>query len=288
MKVVTVATDLTNPFLTHLLNPSCAATGLELVVLHPARRTITFDEKRRILYENLSRVAGRDELIVFTDAYDTLFIRGERHIETAYERFTQPVVFSGELNSWPLGVIGIALHKGPPVGRYPYLNSGGFVGPVGDILDLCAKYPEPPIDRFELIGHLRSHGYDLVRQFGWSDQFHWTLVRLLEAEWIGVDHDATLFECLGPPVPDVVLREALRNVKEFAERGVESSGYQVERDRLAARLDMPSGAAQVHFSGSLTKGVALNLFREGLLPEWITVTNGSGPSPVRPSQVVRT
>lgn len=287
VKVVTIATDLANPFLVQLLHPSCMAVDLELVVLHPTQPVFEFADKRRILTDHLLRVASRDELVVITDAYDTLFIRGQQHINSCYQRFAQPVVFSGELNSWPLGVVGIALHPGTPVGRYPFINTGGIIGPAGDISDLCAKYAKAPSDQFELLRHLRSHGYRYDEQFSWSDQYHWTLVSLVEQQMIGIDHDATLFECFGPPIPDVVYSEVMREVNEFAERGVDASVYQRERDQLLARLEIPSDAAQIHFAGSVTKAVTLDLLREGLLPDWLKIAHGPGPSPVPTDQVVR-
>ena len=287
MKVVAIATELTNPFLVQLLNPSCAAVGLELIVLHSTAPAFEFADKRRILADNIRRVAARDEIVVFTDAYDTLFIQGQRHIEARYETFAQPVVFSGELNSWPLGVVGIALHRGPPVGRYPYINSGGIIGPAGDIADLCAKYPETPSDRFPLLRHLQSHGYRYDEQFSWSDQYHWMLVSLIERQAISVDHDATLFEFFGPRIPDLVYKDVMRDVHDFAQRGSEAAGYERVRDELLTRLEAPSGAAQIHFAGSVTKAIALDLLQKGLLPDWLKVAYEAGPSPVRPDQVVR-
>jgi len=275
-----------NQFLNRLLGPSCAAADLDLVVVHSTRPAFEFADKRRILADCLSRIASRDELVIFTDAYDTMFLRGQRDIESCYERFAQPLVFSGELNSWPLGVVGIALHPGPPAGRYPYLNTGGFIGPAGDILDLCAKFPEPPSRHFDLLVHLRSHGYHFDEKFSWSDQYHWTLVHLLEPELIGIDHDASLFECYGPPIPDLVYSEVMRDVHEFEERGTAAGSYQRERRCLMERLQTPSTAAQVHFAGSVTKAAMLDLFDNGLLPDWLTAACGSEPARIRPGQIV--
>jgi hypothetical protein len=281
MRIVTVATDLENRFLKELLAPSCAAVGLDLVVLHLSIGSFTFSDKRVVLAKYLSDLADLDELILFTDAYDTLFIRGERHIEEAYDRLGKPLVFSAELNSWPLGVVGIALEAGPPVGRYPYLNSGGFIGVAGDILDLCTRYRRTPSDRFDLLRLLRTHGYDTDEQFAWSDQYHWTLVRHLERESIGLDHDASLFEYFGPPIRDVVHREVMRDVHEFERLGTASAVYRRELERLSARLAVPSAAAQVHFASSMTKAAALALLDGNALPDWLTPvwdsTTSDGP-----------
>src|SRR5579863_2528315 len=157
MRLITIVTDLENPFFRRLLVPSCGAVGLELTVLHSRKQRFRYADKRVILTDYLSR-APADELIMFTDAYDVLFVRGEEYIEHAYSSFAQRVVFSAELNSWPLGVVGFALHKNPPIGRYPYLNSGGLIGSARDLADLLRKYPEPPSGQFELLSRLSSHG----------------------------------------------------------------------------------------------------------------------------------
>lgn len=278
MKVITIASDLGNPFLNQLLIPSCAGTGLELTILHARRAFFQFNDKREILAEYLSRGVRRDELVLFTDAYDTVFVRGPEYIEHAYHRFAEPIVFAAEPNSWPLGVVGFALYRGRPIGRYPYLNSGGFLGPAGDLLELCRRYPSPPSNRFELLDQLRAHGYDTDLLFGFSDQYYWTLVHLLEPASIGLDRDADIFEYYGPVMPNVVLKEVIREREEFNLRGRELPRYTLERKRLQARLREPSGAAQLHFASYLSKAVVLDLLEEGLLPDWLTRVCGSRSS----------
>lgn len=270
MRLITIATDMENPFLRRLLVPSCGTVGLELTILHPQRERIRYADKRAILEGYLASLPEPDELIIFTDAYDVLFARGQEHIEHAYENFAQKVVFSAEQNSWPLGVVGFALQKTPPLGRYPYLNSGGLMGPARDFLDLRHKYPEPPSGQFELLNRLREHGYDTDERFNFSDQYYWTLVQHLEPDWIGIDHDAAIFECYGPDIPNVVTRNVIRDVQNFREHGREAEGYKREYARLTTKLKEPSSAAQLHFAGDPTKSVILDLLDEGKLPEWLT------------------
>jgi hypothetical protein len=301
VKVVTIATDPDNPFLRCRLVPSCAAVGLDLVILCPATpaqrpavrigsvaqpssRTVgeigaglpfNFADKRVIMSRYLSQLSDRDELIVYTDAYDTLFINGEAHIEAAYAGFAERIVFSAESNSWPLGVVGFALYGEAPNRPYPYLNSGGFVGPAGEILGCFGRYPDPPSARFDLLERLRAHGYDADLRYGWSDQYYWTLIHLLERETVGLDHEARIFECYGKPYPDI--DEAVREGIEFLERGTESPVYERERVRLQERLRAPGGSAQVHFSSGVTKAVAQELFDGGQLPDWLAGALGAPP-----------
>jgi hypothetical protein len=281
VKVVTIATDLENVFLTRLLVPSCAAVGLELTILHPAASAssaFTPSDKRAIMTGYLAGLHDRDELVVFTDAYDALFIRGEAYIESAYAAFGERIVFSAEPNSWPLGAIGFTLHAAPPADRFPYLNSGGYIGPAADLLDFYVRYPAPPTDRFEVLTRLRAHGYDPDRRFGWSDQYHWTLIQHLEPAAIGLDHDAALFECYAAPNPDINLREMLRDAEGFREQGTDSPVYQQEHARLKASFDVASAAAHVHFASAVTKTVAMDMYDQGRWPDWLTSALGTGPS----------
>lgn len=267
MKVITIATDLEHPFLRRLLAPSCDALGLDLVVLQSDKKGFRPSDKREVLTDYLARRATPDELVMFTDAYDTLFLRGEEYIRKAHAGLSHSVVFSAEQNSWPLGNIGLALQKNPPVRPYPYLNSGGFIGLAGDILALCAKYPNPPSERFPLLRHLRTHGVDTDKMFRFSDQYYWTLVQLLEPDTVGLDNGAALFENFAPAVANFC--DLSRWTSDFRARGKQSAGYRREHARLQARLRTPSDAAQVHFAASLTKTVALDLFDEGQLPSWL-------------------
>jgi hypothetical protein len=270
VRAVTVATDLDSTLLTGMLVPSCAAVGLTLDLLRPEGESFQLADKRPILADYLSRLPDPNELVVFTDAYDTLFLRGPSFIERAYSRFSQPVVFSAERTSWPLGVEGFALYDRAPRYPYPYLNSGGFIGPAGDLLDLCVKYPEPPSDRFAMLEQLRAHGYDTDERYGFSDQYHWTLVYLLERDLIGLDHEGILFQCYAPRIPVVSFKEILRDAEVFRAEGRTWHRYRKERGRLQAELREPSKAAHLHFAGHVTKAVVLDLLEEGLLPAWIT------------------
>jgi hypothetical protein len=272
MELITIATNLENVFFRELLVPSCGGAGLELTVLHPQAESIPVSDKRFILREYLTRSAKWDDLIVFTDAYDALFIRGQKYIEHAYKNFAQRIVFGGEMNSWPLGTVGFALHESPPVGPYPYLNSGGLICYPRDLINVQQKYPDPPSDQFEILKRIRAHGYDADDKYHFSDQYYWTLVQHLEPNLIGIDHGASIFECYTLPIPDLVLSELIRDERVFLEQGRESEAYKQERARLEARLKEPSGAAQLHFSGAVTKAVLLDFLAEGALPEWLSAS----------------
>ncbi|MEO3930668.1 glycosyltransferase domain-containing protein [Micromonosporaceae bacterium B7E4] len=275
MRVVTIASDIEQPFLNKLLIPSCHTAGLALTVLHADRNDFDPADKRAILTDYLRKSIAPDDLFLFTDAYDTVLVRGEEFIRERYASFSQGIVFSAEPNSYPLGPLGLALHDAPPERPYPYLNSGGFIATAGQFLDLCAKYPTPPSDQFPLLRRLREHGYDIDQRFGFSDQYHWTLVQHLEPRMVRLDHKAAIFESFAPVLPDVRDAAVRAEWRDFRLRGKEADGYHRERARLVPRLRQPSGAAQLHFSSPITKAVTLDLFDEAALPSWLQAALGS-------------
>lgn len=286
MKVVTIASDLDQPFLQRLLIPSCGVLGLDLVILHCAKDDFQHSDKRSIITGYLAQISDADELILFTDAYDTLFIRGEQHIKDAYDTFPQPVVFSAEAGSWPLGGLGFALLKTPPVYPYPFLNSGGYLGPAGELLALLDRHPKPPSERFELLRKLRRFDYDTNERFAFSDQYYWTLVQLVEGETVALDHSALIFENLGPNIPDVWDLQILLGHYEFYTQDRKAASYWQERARLEEQLKSPSPAAHIHFSNPMSKAAMLDLLDEGKLPDWLDAVTGPSPPGVPGPTVV--
>jgi len=271
VKVVTVATDLKHPFLRRFLVRSCAALGLHLVILKPreAHDWQGFISKKILLARYLDSVRDRDELLLFTDGYDTVFVRGAQPIVEAYARCGAPILFSGETNSWPLGAIGCVLYGARPEGRFPYLNTGGFIGRASQIQDLMRRYPEAPIDRFPVLRDLESHGYDLRKDYGWSDQFYWTLVHLLERERIAVDREAHVFEYFGPQLADVVVREVVALNEASARKWRRSAFYRRETRRIEERLRTQATGAQLHFAGKISTRIVSGLYKRGRLPSWL-------------------
>ena len=270
MRVVTIATDLDNAFLKDILIRSCANLGLELVILRP-RAWENFATKKHVLEAYLASLGAPqlDELILFTDAYDAMFIRGAEYVLEQYERLGHPILFSAEYNCWPLGPLGFAIYGPAAPEPMRYLNSGGFIGRGRDILALQRKYPEAPSEAFESLRMLRSHGFDL-REFAFSDQYWWTLVHLLERELVGLDRGQRVFDCSTPKFLNLLRRDIIAKVLDAERQGPGSPLHVRERRRLATRFATPSGAAHLHFAGSVTKAVVKDMHERGELPSWVT------------------
>lgn len=282
MKVITIASDLDNFFLRNLLMHSCEFFGLDLVVLlYTGGQWETHRNKDRLLLKYLEH-EDKNELIFFTDAYDTVFLNGASVIQEAFEKANTPLLFSGEVNCWPFqGFTAYYPTQSQPV-PYPYLNSGGYIGRAGVITELLQKYEHVSItDLKTLCDHQALQGIS-EQQYAWSNQYYWTLVYLSQAEVISIDTHASLFLTLGPSYD--VLKEHL---KDFATRGVQSSIYLSERSRLEDVLNfkeaMPS---HIHFNGPFAKQIVKDKFVEGsLFP--LLYRKGSLPEGGRRIDIIR-
>ena len=94
------------------------------------------------LIHEFCKSVGDNDLILFADGFDCLFLSGEEEIVEKFKTFNFPAVFSGENNCHPSQ----NLHKFPDVGNgFKFLNSGGMMfeaGYMAALLDHWGIYPE--------------------------------------------------------------------------------------------------------------------------------------------------
>ena len=69
------------------------------------------------------------DVILFTDAFDVFFVRGLEDIIGRYLGFRKEIVFSAEKSLWPDS----SLRFPPSHTKHRYLNSGTFIGRVGEL-----------------------------------------------------------------------------------------------------------------------------------------------------------
>jgi len=140
MKIVTVINDKNNKYF-NLLRLSCALNGLELVVLVSKEAEFySMKLKDQLLLAYLDEIDD-DELILFSDGTDAIFIASEIEILDKFSKFNADLVFSAETGCWPdKGMAKFYNHDDNT--PYIYLNSGGFIGKVGLIKELLCKNNE--------------------------------------------------------------------------------------------------------------------------------------------------
>lgn len=90
--------------------------------------------KVNLLRTHLETLPEHD-VVLFTDAYDVLYNAGIEEITTRYLGFNTKVLFSAESDIWPDAKLAEEFHAQPNnLGtKYQYLNSGTFIGQVGEL-----------------------------------------------------------------------------------------------------------------------------------------------------------
>jgi hypothetical protein len=147
MKFITVATQENDGL--KLLQKSCDHFGIDLKVLGLGQPYHGNGTKIHYISEYLKDLKDK-EIIFFTDAYDSFFVRTPDELEEAFKAFNSPVLFSCEDNYYfRIQAVQNVFLNPYYRWRYPkskskfegyrYLNSGGYMGYAGEVLELLTK-----------------------------------------------------------------------------------------------------------------------------------------------------
>ncbi len=161
MHIITVSTDELNsgPRNSHrqpgMLADSCKAFGHHLTVLG-VNQGGTLDrpaiQKQKLVWlRDYLRANRQDELILFTDGWDS-FIAAESHrIEYTFGQCRCKVLFSAETNLFPAHVATYLPAYPAAMTPWRYLNSGGFMGQADILFDMlcCDAFSESGLSMFE-------------------------------------------------------------------------------------------------------------------------------------------
>ena len=87
------------------------------------------------LLRNLLKTLPEHDVVLFTDAYDVLYNAGIEEITTRYLGFNTKILFSAEADIWPDPSLAASFENHPNnlKTKYQYLNSGTFIGQVGEL-----------------------------------------------------------------------------------------------------------------------------------------------------------
>tara|TARA_R110002153_G_scaffold109316_3_gene250093 strand:- start:38790 stop:40664 length:1875 start_codon:yes stop_codon:yes gene_type:complete len=87
------------------------------------------------LLRNLLKTLPDHDVVLFTDAYDVLYNAGIEEITTRYLGFNTKILFSAEADIWPDPSLAASFENHPNnlKTKYQYLNSGTFIGQVGEL-----------------------------------------------------------------------------------------------------------------------------------------------------------
>lgn len=242
MKIVCLITDEKHPGFANWLKPSCTFHDLELEVINCSDKYLSHKLKDLLLLEYIKR-SNKNEIILFTDAYDTMFLAGEQEILNKFYSFRTPLVFSAEINCWP----DTRLEKEYPAGTenhfFKYLNSGGFIGESQYIRELIEKYYE---------GEKIDHSI-----YKWSNQYTWNQIYVKEQKNIRLDHTGEIFYTLSSQIA------ISRTYAHHPEATVKTQALEADKERLLEEVTFENkrltsmvthtDPCHLHFSSPTTK-----------------------------------
>jgi hypothetical protein len=181
MKFVTVISDKSRMGF-YLLKVSCSTNNLPLDVLVYEQQEYKNNRIKDYLIRDYAADLHSDELIFFTDGYDTIFMAGEDEITRKFLEFKKDLVFSAETACWPDQSLAAKypVYDNSP---YKYLNSGGFIGKAGFIKEL-----------------LNDNSFFADEKFEYSNQYLWAHLYLRGDKEIGLDSKCNLFCTFSPEI----------------------------------------------------------------------------------------
>lgn len=228
MKVVTIATDH-NHHLERLL-VSARYFGIDIILLGQGRKYQSHNDKTRWLLEYFEGLDD-DEIVLYTDGYDSVFLSGLDYIEKEFLKMDHPFIMGTEQNfncdASPLKKFDFYLSY--PKGKKPYrfLNAGGYIGRVGYVRDM--------LKRVEKDG---ENDQDMLNQY--YSKNHGT---------IKLDHDQKIFSCIA------------------GRSGMEDSDYLLDAQGKIKNTITGSNPAILHAAGKNFYGMYKVIRQLGFFPK---------------------
>lgn len=151
----------------HRLLTSASYWGIQVQVLGMNEPWKGFLQKPEAVCRLLEDVPG-DRVILFLDAYDTIYLQPSPVIERKFREFERPVVFSADLCFHAPGNESIAGTYPPSPSLYRYLNSGCFIGyaaPLAHILTRILESPETDDDQSLLSRYFVEHPDEIALDY---------------------------------------------------------------------------------------------------------------------------
>jgi len=227
MKIVTVINDTSNKIF-NLLRTSCALNGLELVALVSKESDFhSLRLKDQFLETYLSDIDD-NELILFTDGTDALFLASENEILEKFYKFNTDLLFSTDLKCWPDNSMA-AFFDQDANSPFIYLNSGGFIGKAG------------------LIKELLEENDNEDEEYGFSNQYVWSKCYLKNKDRIKLDTNCEIFCAINNDIGDEFIPSDIDKAYEQKSQWLENN-FSIENHRLYNKITK-TYPCQAHFNG---------------------------------------
>jgi hypothetical protein len=181
MIITTCISDFLNYNYVNGLKASCEHFKLRLTTIEHIGDWESHKLKDLNLYNYLKSL-NDDDIIVFTDGYDTLFLSDEKEILTKFYKQNCDILFSAEVNCYPDQKLAKQYKESNT--KYKYLNSGGFIGYAKVILRVYEQY----------LFSKKGSNIDFSDDYKWSNQYVWTKIFLQKGFNIKLDYDCEIFQ----------------------------------------------------------------------------------------------
>jgi len=228
MKVVTVINNENDPFFI-LLKLSCAINGLKLVTLVSNKSEFNSRRIKDDLLNDYLFDEADDEIILFTDGTDAVFVANEEEILMKFSQFKTDLVFSAEMTCFPDKDLE-SLYKIDERTPYNFLNSGGFIGKAG------------------LIKNLLNENIIDIEKFPWSNQYVWTKRYLNNTDKILLDKYCEIFCTLYTPVGEEFYHTDSEKSFNYKRKWFDTN-ILISKNRFQNKIT-GTWPCQAHFNGS--------------------------------------
>jgi len=227
MKIVTVINDTSNKIF-NLLRTSCALNGLELVALVSKETNFySLRLKDQLLYSYLSDM-NDNELILFTDGTDAVFLASENEILEKFYKFNTDLLFSTDLKCWPDKSLA-SFYNQNTNSPFMYLNSGGFIGKVG------------------LIKELLEENDNEDDNYSYSNQYVWSKSYIENKHRIKLDTNCDIFCAFYNDIGNEYISSDIDKVYELKNQWFEDN-FSIENHRIYNKITK-TYPCQAHFNG---------------------------------------
>ena len=152
-------------------NISIEVLGLEMNTTNLGHNnSAKFGMKLGLPLDYISKLDPND-IVLFTDAWDVIYIKGEKDIIDNYKSFNKPIVFGAEVYCWPDDNKS-SEYTDTKDKYFKYLNSGLYIGTAGELRNYLENY---------------KGGEDV------DDQRFWTDIYLNNRDKIALDTENKIF-----------------------------------------------------------------------------------------------
>lgn len=266
MKVITCINDEKHPGYEYVLKASCNYFRFKLITVFI--EDIDWETHRKKDTGLRKALADLDdnEIVLFTDGFDTMLISSPDDILLSYEkaRNGKNLLISAEKSCFPDTRLADSFDT--KLSPFAYVNSGGIMGTVGAF--------KHALESIELIRMRVVHEVDA---FPFSNQYLWTLFALENPDEIELDRFCKVFQTLTPDMSSVRHLIGMEEDMDLRKKHVVMEFENVMKDfQLNGPFELwnvatASKPKHLHFNSPLSK---YNMFQEPYLG-WIELLNVS-------------